>query len=219
MGSINNSKKIKAIIWDWNGTLLDDVAYSVNCINVLLRRRQMKTIDIVGYRKIFTFPVKKYYTLLGFDFLKEKWADVALEFMTEYWRNMDTLNLYTDAEEVLKYCKSHNIRQFIISAMEHEKLKNLVSDHGIAHYFDAVRGISNHFADGKTHLGNSVLKENGLMPDEVLWIGDTYHDFEVAASLGIRTKFVACGHQDKSVLVSTGCALYSKLSDIDFNKL
>lgn len=61
-------KEYKHVIWDWNGTLLDDVQIAINSMNSLLRKRELPTLNNKTYRNIFTFPVKEYYSKLGFDF-------------------------------------------------------------------------------------------------------------------------------------------------------
>jgi len=62
---------VETIIWDWNGTLLNDVDICVESINILLSERGHKPLSKSLYREIFTFPVKAYYELAGFDFTNE----------------------------------------------------------------------------------------------------------------------------------------------------
>ncbi|MFB6318917.1 HAD family hydrolase [Saccharicrinis sp. FJH54] len=210
----NNFEKTKGIIWDWNGTLLNDVEYSVDCINKLLKKRGMRQLSQAQYKQVFTFPVRDYYESIGFDFNKENWETVAMEFMKTYWMNMNSLKLYADAIDVLQNMKRNGLRQFIVSAMEHEKLNQMVQGYSLGSYFDAVLGISDHFGNGKAHLGSTVLDRSGLKPDEVVWVGDSFHDYEVAGSIGIQTIFVSSGHQSRDVLNASGCKVFDSLSDI-----
>ena len=62
---------INTIIWDWNGTLLDDVDICIDIINELLSIRNQQPLTRSRYREIFTFPVKDYYSKAGFDFTQE----------------------------------------------------------------------------------------------------------------------------------------------------
>ena len=57
----------KHIMWDWNGTLLNDSHMAVMVINQTLAKRDMPTIDHERYQQIFGFPVIDYYRRLGFD--------------------------------------------------------------------------------------------------------------------------------------------------------
>ena len=59
--------RYKHIIWDWNGTLLDDTWLCVEGINQALIKRNLTPISEDRYREVFTFPVRDYYKKLGFD--------------------------------------------------------------------------------------------------------------------------------------------------------
>ena len=59
------------VIWDWNGTLLDDATACVAAINALLERRLLPQVTHQQYLDIFDFPVRNYYLQLGFDFSKD----------------------------------------------------------------------------------------------------------------------------------------------------
>ena len=110
-------RKYKHVIWDWNGTLVDDVDYSIKIINKILENRAMKTVSSNYYREIFGFPIKDYYTKLGFDYKSESFEDVADEFIREYNQGSCFCKLYEGVEDILKRIANFNIRQSILSAM------------------------------------------------------------------------------------------------------
>ena len=58
-------EKPKHIIWDWNGTLQNDVLAAVAGINFLLEQRGMPLVDIQKHRELFSFPARNYYIALG----------------------------------------------------------------------------------------------------------------------------------------------------------
>ena len=76
--------KIKYIIWDWNGTLIDDAWLFVELMNTELQDRDLPLINVEDYRQNFTFPVKKYYENLGFDFKKEDFQEVGYNFIEKF---------------------------------------------------------------------------------------------------------------------------------------
>ena len=79
--------KYKHIIWDWNGTLVDDAWLCVEIMNTILNKRGYKLIDINEYRKYFTFPVKEYYIKLGFNFEIEPFEISGMEFIKIFQKN------------------------------------------------------------------------------------------------------------------------------------
>src|SRR5262245_43055202 len=52
---------IDHVIWDWNGTLLNDVTHAIDTINFLLEPRGLPLMSIERYREIFGFPIRRYY--------------------------------------------------------------------------------------------------------------------------------------------------------------
>ena len=58
--------RYKHIIWDWNGTPLDDRWLCIEAIINTLTKRNMNTITDNEYVELFCFPVKDYYKKLGF---------------------------------------------------------------------------------------------------------------------------------------------------------
>ena len=74
------------ILWDWNGTLLDDVEICRAVLNGMLGRRGIAPVSLDRYREIFTFPIREYYRLAGFDFSRESYETLAEEYMRIYPR-------------------------------------------------------------------------------------------------------------------------------------
>ena len=77
-------KKYRHLIWDWNGTLLDDAWLCREIMNGQLRRRSLPVLSQKKYEEIFDFPVEKYYRALGFDWGRESFQEAGTEFIVEY---------------------------------------------------------------------------------------------------------------------------------------
>ena len=196
-----NTNKIKAIIWDWNGTLLNDVDICISCMNVLLKKRKFATIDKEKYVNIFTFPVRDYYQNAGFDFRKENFEVPAMEFIKLYHQSLPLAKLQPCANDVLAYFESLGLKQFVLSAMEHNSLLKSLKDNKVYEHFIHVNGIDNHYAHSKLEIGKDLIIKTGFTPDEILLIGDTLHDKDVAEGLGVNFVLVAKGHQSKEKLL------------------
>ena len=76
--------RYKHIIWDWNGTLLDDRWLCIEAINKTLSKRNMNTVTDNEYVELFCFPVKDYYKKLGFDFIREPFSSLGTDFVDYY---------------------------------------------------------------------------------------------------------------------------------------
>lgn len=204
--------QITGIIWDWNGTLLNDMQLCVRTMNELLERRQLPLLTIDGYREVFSFPVKDYYEKIGFDFSNEPFEIPAIEFITRYNDQMGGCSLHLDSVNVLRYFNSVGINQFVLSAMRQKELEDNLKLHGVRKYFEHVLGLDDHYAASKIENGHRMIKELNLDPEELVLIGDTVHDFEVAAELGCRCVLIANGHHSREILESTGVLVLDSVS-------
>ena len=96
---------IKTVIWDWNGTLLDDLDLSLNSVNILLEERNLPLLTEEKYKSIFTFPVIEYYKAAGFDFDKEPFEVPAKQYVRIYRDGVNTVRLFPDVVDTLTYLK------------------------------------------------------------------------------------------------------------------
>ncbi len=204
----------KAILWDWNGTLLNDTDICVACMNSLLETRKLDLLNKEQYRNIFTFPVKKYYEKVGFDFKKENFEVPAMEFIRLYQQHLSEAALFPCVEDVLQHFKDKGFYQAILSAMEHESLVSSLKDKGVSSYFETATGIDDHYAHSKLDMGRKLVMNMPYRKTEMLFIGDSLHDLEVAKALGIDCILVANGHQSKERLLKRTQNVVDKLADV-----
>lgn len=206
---------IRAIIWDWNGTLLNDVKYCLDILNNLLIENNLYPITIEQYREIFTFPVKDYYSKAGFDFSKKSFEELGSIFMENYEKNKCSLNLFEKALDTLKHFHSKGIEQYLLSAYKQDNLEEMLEHFGIKGFFNKIKGLDNIYAWGKTELGISLTKEILHPKENILLIGDTIHDEEVAKEMNIKSIIISNGHQSAEKLHSNGSLV---IEDIKFLK-
>src|SRR5665647_855016 len=95
--------KFDSIIWDWNGTLLDDVDIVIESINKLLQDRNMVLLNIKRYLDVFTFPVQDYYERIGFDLNNEPFEIPAFQFITNYNKAVESCRLHKEAFPLLNH--------------------------------------------------------------------------------------------------------------------
>ena len=183
------------IIWDWNGTLLDDVDLSVTIINEILKEHGMKQVNRERYREVFCFPVVDYYRALGFDFNVTPFEIVGKEFFDRYQKRAVKCSLFNDTSDLLEGLKEAKKKHYILSAAFESHLFDIVKHHKIEKYFDGIFGISNVYGTSKIDRGRELLKTIKDPKDSIVFIGDTDHDLEVATALGVEAILLAEGHQ------------------------
>ena len=191
VSKLSISEKYKHVIWDWNGTILNDVELCVNVGNNLFKRKKLPKISIEKYKSIFTIPVKDYYVAAGFDFSVESFEVVGKEWMDEYEERKYECSLYNDLITVMKRFLELGIPQSVLSAYKQDRLNEMVEKFGLKRYLSHVVGLDNIYAAGKLHLAKDlirIIKNGHLIP---LMIGDTVHDYEVSKAIGADCILIA----------------------------
>ncbi|MBT3252609.1 MAG: HAD family hydrolase [Candidatus Marinimicrobia bacterium] len=204
----------KHIMWDWNGTLLDDSRMAVMVINKTLAKRAMPTISHAHYQKIFGFPVIDYYRRLGFDFVDESFEVVGTEFIDGYEKHKFDVGLHAGVEEILLKLSSLRVSHSILSAYKQNTLDELVAHFGLTHRFLKIVGLNNHYAHSKVDNAIQLMSELEYDPSETLFVGDTEHDFEVAEAIGVNCVLIPGGHQTREALESTGAQVINNLVEL-----
>ncbi len=192
--------KLKAIIWDWNGTLLDDVEVNVKVINKMLLNRGLIPLSLGAYKELFCFPVQTFQEAIGFDFRKESLETIAAEYHTLYQTHKDHIRLNPDALAVLDTLCQRGIKQYILSAAAQADLVEILHRFDLAEKFAGVYGATDQCASGKIEIGKSLMRREQLDVAGTVMVGDTLHDAEVARFLGIFCILYAGGHNSYSLL-------------------
>ena len=202
------------VIWDWNGTLLDDAWLCVEIMNGMLVRRGLPGLTPAAYEAHFDFPVLDYYRRLGFDFEREAFDQVGLEFVEAYERRKDECRLRAGAAAALAEIKRTGIRQSVLSACRHERLLDAIGRFGLAGIFHDVSGHVDDYAAGKVEKGRQLAGTLGCPMSRVLLVGDTVHDFHVAQAMGAACRLMPCGHNSRQRLVASGARIISAITDV-----
>ncbi len=206
--------KYSNVIWDWNGTLFDDVSLCVEVINWLLVQKGLPKITVEKYKNVFTFPVKDYYEKLGFDFSKESFEKIGRQWMDEYERRKFEAGLFPEAIEIVQKLNGSGIEQSVLSAYSLHTLKQMLEHFNLIDYFVEIKGLDNIYAGSKLHLGKELLTKLNLNGKKALLIGDTLHDADVAKQLGIDVVLISKGHQSKKVLGRIGVPVFDSLAEM-----
>ena len=203
--------KHDGIVFDFNGTLLDDVELGIRAINTLLLRSGKKPITSAEeYRRVFGFPVKDYYTRVGLD--PNRFETYAVEWVEEYNRGEPMTKLFDGVVELLDWLKGNGYHLYLLSATERAMLHRQLDRLCIENVFDEIIGQDDIHAHGK--LESAVEWSKKVKCKNLLFIGDSRHDAEVARAVGADCILLSCGHEEKGVLLKTGNRVYADACDL-----
>ena len=202
------------VIWDFNGTILDDVTLGIDCVNIMLEKRGLPILpDKTAYRKAFGFPIDAYYRRLGFDFEKEDYDTVlAPEWVALYLAGEAECPLMGGVRETIDRIREMGIPQLVLSATKLEQLTAQLTRLGLTEYFEEIIGLDNIHARSTRE---QALDWKRRHPDaRPLFVGDTEHDADVAEAVGGDCLLYTGGHQPAELLASRGVPVIASIREI-----
>jgi len=205
--------KFKHVIWDWNGTIIDDMPLAVDVVNSMLGKRSMRLITKEEYMALFDHPVSDFYKTIGFNLNHIPYEEITLEFGRGYNAGFNSCKLQAGAKEALSAFQAQDITQSILSASHRDPLERAIRALGVAEYFHSLVGLDNYLAHSKVEQGLQHIQTLAYQPHEILLIGDTTHDFAVAQAIGCACVLVASGHQNADRLQKTGAVVLNSLEE------
>lgn len=194
-------KDYDTILWDWNGTLLNDAHIAHE---IVIQQRKEHKLPFWSHSEIrdnFCFPVKKFYEKMGFDKSEESFKELNTQFVEIYESKLLEIDLFPHTKKILESL-SHK-KHYVVSAAEERHLRDLISSHGIDHHFEEIYGLKAHGGCKKSRCAELILNHQ-IKPEKTLLVGDTTHDAEVGKSCGLNVLLIADGFQGHSQLKEHG---------------
>lgn len=212
--NIDTMKEVENILFDFNGTLVDDLDLCLELLNTMLKLRNHKTVSKEKYLEIFSFPVIEYYKKAGFKFPEDNFPELADFFIEQYSRRNIECPLFDNVIEVLEYFKSKGKNLVIISASEKNLLLEQLKKYRIDHYFSDVSGLDNINASSKIESAKLFIKDKNYDLSKTVFIGDTLHDLEVSDALNVNCILISKGHQSKTRLKQGNCLVVEDIIEL-----
>jgi phosphoglycolate phosphatase-like HAD superfamily hydrolase/ADP-ribose pyrophosphatase YjhB (NUDIX family) len=188
---------IRNIIFDWSGTLVDDLPAVFKATNHVFRQAGLDGLTLERFRAEFCLPFRKFYDRFVPHIplpQLEQW------FHGHFKKAQDSVSEITRAREFLDYCRQRGIRMFVLSTVHRDHFATQAAVTGFGVYFERTYvGIAD-----KQAVIVDVLKENGLNPHETLFIGDMQHDMDAARTGGTYSCAVLTGYSGLDQLRASG---------------
>ena len=208
---------IKNIIFDFNGTLVDDLEVSIDALNECIKKYLIgvEPVSKERYLEIFRFPVGPLYAELGFDFTKIDYNELANFFISYYEsRAFNECKLFDEVVPVLEALKKEGYKLYILSASYIDLLIEMLKKYAILDYFDGLVALENKHGGSKIERGKEYFAKNNINPKECIMVGDTVHDVEVAHELGMDCISYDRGHNSNRKLKTVNNKVISSLLEI-----
>lgn len=205
--------RYKHIFWDFNGTIIDDVHNALACVNDMLVRKGMKTINLTEYYDYVETPIVNfYYRILPPE--EVVFSEISKAYHEDYARHINETQLAEGARELLQDLKEKDIHQYIITSNYIGETLELTKKFGVFDFFDEILGADNTLAESKIERAKAFFKSKGIERNDAIFIGDTLHDLETANALGIDCVLVAYGHQGRKLLEEHNAYTVENLDEV-----
>ncbi len=198
------------LVWDWNGTLLDDLTLVVTSTNEAFSSVGGRSVDSDEHRRVFRRPVAEFYAeILERAVTEEEFEELDRIFHQAYRMGLTTIPLAADAEAAIK---SWTGTQSLLSMWFHEELIPAVESRGLAGVFARIDGRPTE-VDGGLKAGHLArhLAQLGVPGEEAVLIGDSIDDADAAASVGAGCVLYTGGFTDPARLRASGAPVADTL--------
>lgn len=193
------------VIWDWNGTLLDDFEITAEVSAIMIREAGREDVSHEDIREHHTRPFSDFFrALVGREPTEAEMAGNMARYTRMYDPVKHDLPLAVDARPALDLLQQHGVGQSVLSMAPQDEVRALVAHNGIEGYFRSVDGAIALGQDPKRASLARHMERLALSPTATVLIGDTVDDFDAAAALGIRAVLVTTGMHSVRRLAATG---------------
>jgi phosphoglycolate phosphatase-like HAD superfamily hydrolase len=204
------------VVWDWNGTLFDDIDAVVEATNEIFASYGLSPMDQAYFRSVYTRPIWACYErIMGRPLRDGEWERLDAAFHDSYHRLMERCGLAADARRAIDMLAGDGHTQSLLSMWHHDRLARAVHRYGIGTVFRRVDGLRPEEAGGsKSEFMVRHLGALDLRPDEVIMVGDSIDDAEAARHCGARAILYAGGMQSRADLDRVGVPVIERLADV-----
>ncbi|WEH33734.1 HAD family hydrolase [Streptomyces sp. AM 4-1-1] len=213
MGTSGNQRV--HLVWDWNGTLLDDIDAVIAATNAAFTEIGLSAITLEQYRETYCVPIPRFYErLLGRLPTDAEWERMDGVFQDRYAEHRVVCGLTAGAEELLARWRLAGRSQSLLSMHGHEQLLPLVRGYGIDRHFIRVEGRTGPSGGSKAeHMVRHLAALDGVSPERTVVIGDAVDDAVAAAYVGARAVLYTGGSHSRTSLETAGVPVVDSLAE------
>ncbi|MGW6208010.1 HAD family hydrolase [Streptomyces sp. NPDC055089] len=210
-----NGKHRTHLVWDWNGTLLDDNIAVVGATNAAFAEIGLAPITLEQYRETYCVPIPRFYErLMGRLPTEVEWERMDGVFHRHYTEQRGACGLTAGAAELLAQWQLAGRSQSLLSMYGHEHLVPVVRGYGIERHFVRVDGRTGPSGGSKAqHMERHFAALDGISPEYTVVIGDAVDDAVAAAHVGAKAVLFTGGSHSRSSLEAAGVPVVDTLAE------
>ncbi|MFD6281446.1 HAD family hydrolase [Streptomyces sp. NPDC060209] len=203
------------LVWDWNGTLLDDIQAVLGATNAAFAEVDLAPLTLEQYRETYCVPIPRFYErLMGRLPTPAEWERMDGLFHRHYTEQRAACALTEGVEELLVRWQLGGRSQSLLSMYGHEHLVPVVRGYGIERHFVRVDGRTGPSGGSKAlHMERHFEVLGDIAPESAVVIGDAVDDAVAAAHVGARAVLYTGGSHSRSSLEAAGVPVVDTLAE------
>ncbi|MEL5960582.1 HAD family hydrolase [Streptomyces sp. NPDC047917] len=203
------------LVWDWNGTLLDDNDAVIGATNAAFGEVGLAPITLEQYREMYCIPIPRFYErLMGRQPTQAEWERMDGVFHRHYTERRDACGLTEGAEELLTQWQLGGGSQSLLSMYGHDQLVPVVRGYGIERRFLRVDGRTGPSGGSKArHMERHIAALDGISAERTVIIGDAVDDAVAAAHVGAKAVLYTGGSHSRASLEAAGVPVVDSLAE------
>lgn len=178
---------LRNVIFDWSGTLVDDLPAVWKATNHVLEQAHRSTISLEQFRAEFCLPFTIFYDRHVPEVPLEQ---LEIWFHSRFRQVQDSVCALPHSREFLEFCRAEGLRTFLLSTVHPDHYAVQAKATELGQYIDTPYvGVLD-----KREKIHEILEKHGLNPEQTLFIGDMQHDIETAKHGGVHSCAVLTGY-------------------------
>ena len=184
---------IRNIIFDWSGTLVDDLNAVWRSTNFTLKQSGRPEMTLAEFRSEFSLPFDQFYERVTPGVSLDQ---LEIWYKASFQEEQKSIKPLPHALEFFEFCRQHDIKTYLLSTIhpDHYRVQSadlpFKFDHAYVRIMDKRKRIA------------EILLEQNLNPAQTVFIGDMEHDVETARAGGIKSCAVLTGYNTRDQLAA-----------------
>lgn len=188
------------IVFDWDGTLFDSAAVITDCILDAARDMSLRVPDRATASHVIGLGLNDSLRHALPDLAPERYADFLARYRRLFLEREDTLCLFAGVTELLAELKGRGHHLAVATGKPRRGLDRALENTGLRHFFSASRCADETRPKPDPAMLLELIEELMLEKHDLLMIGDTSHDLEMAKSAGVDAVAVTYGAHPEPAL-------------------
>jgi len=184
--------RIKFIVFDWDGTLMDSERQIVTCLHAAIADLDLEPMDDNTVKNVIGLGLREAVDTLvpGRD---DDFLQAFVEAYRTHWFQSESSLLFAGAREMLDTIRGHEFLLGVATGKARRGLDRVLTDTGLTSCFHATRCADE--APSKPHpqMLLDLMAALNVLPEETIMVGDTEYDMEMATNAGVAKIAVRSG--------------------------